>query len=82
MKFKPHSTNPNSSKSILKYNQKPPKLGGGQGVPANSTIANALGVSLGMPVHQGSLNKLLTHPDPNVVSAAKKALGKKLWEKY
>lgn len=62
------------TKPVRNYNAKPPKLGGGQGIKANKTIANALGVSVGMPVHQQAVQNLMSHPDTNVVSEAKKLM--------
>lgn len=58
------------------YNVKPLKLGGGLGKKAPAKIAKALGVSIGMPVHQGAVKQLLSHPDSSVAKAAKKLLGK------
>lgn len=59
-----------------KFNVKPPKLGGGQGIKASSVIAKALGVTKGMPVHQASVKGLVSHPDANVASAARRLLKK------
>lgn len=58
------------------YNVKPPKLGGGKGIPAPALIAKALGVTPGMPVHQGAVGQLMSHPDTNVVAAAKRLMSK------
>lgn len=61
--------------SNSKQNLKAPKLGGA-GIKAPSIIANALGISKGMPVHQNAVNQLMTHPDTDVVAAAKRLLAK------
>lgn len=58
------------------YNAKPPKLGGGQGIKAPAIIAKALGVNIGMPVHQQLVGRLLDHPDTNVAAAAKRLMAK------
>lgn len=63
-----------NTKSIRNYNVKPPKLGGGMGIKPPAVIAKALGVDIGMPVHQASVTHLLAHPDSNVANAAKKLL--------
>ncbi len=70
---------PEMSKRVnrnFKQNAKAPKLGGGFGIPAPAVIAKALGVSIGMPIHQQMAAKLLIHPDTDVAAAAKRLMAK------
>lgn len=62
--------------SNIKQNMKAPKLGGGQGIPAPAAIAKALGVNIGMPIHQQMAAKLLNHPNSDVAAAAKKLMAR------
>lgn len=57
------------------YNAKPPKIGGGQGVVPPKKISQALGTSVGMPVHANALKQLFSHPDLGVSSTAKRLYG-------
>lgn len=57
------------------YNAKPPKIGGGQGVVPPKKISQALGTSVGLPVHANALKQLFNHPDTGVSSTAKRLYG-------
>jgi len=75
-KISKHPRNINDMKTTRNYNVKPPKLGGGQGIKSPAVIAKALGVTIGMPVHQRAVAGLMSHPNTDVVSAAKKLMKK------
>ena len=58
------------------YNAKPPKIGGGMGIKPPKKISQALGTSVNTPVHKGSVQQLLSHPDKSIAKAAQKLMRK------